>query len=113
LPTELRGDVLTGWLSDTAFSDRRRIQSASRIENHGRFEYIFTLCKYNACAIEKVDGRFDYGEKRVYAMGLLRGLEITVIYTDRGEDERRIISVWRSEPHERRRYWGSIEGEND
>jgi uncharacterized DUF497 family protein len=55
--------------------------------------------------VEQVDDRFDYGEVRVYAIGVVNGLEITVIYTDRGDDERRIISAWRAEPHERRYYW--------
>jgi uncharacterized DUF497 family protein len=59
--------------------------------------------------LERVDERFDYGERRVYAIGVVNGLEITVIYTDRTEDERRIISAWRSEPHERRHYWRNIE----
>ena len=59
--------------------------------------------------LEQVDDRFDYGERRVYAIGLVNGLEITVIYTDREEGERRIISAWRSEPHERRAYWRNIE----
>lgn len=59
--------------------------------------------------LEKADDRFDYGETRVYAIGLVNGLEITVVYADAGEDERRIISAWRSEPHERRQYWQSIE----
>lgn len=59
--------------------------------------------------VERADDRFDYGEKRAYAIGVVNGLEITVIYTDRREDERRIISAWRSEPHERRRYWQNIE----
>jgi uncharacterized protein len=59
--------------------------------------------------IEQVDNRFDYSEVRTYAIGLVNGLEITVIYTDRGEDERRIISAWPSEAHERRRYWQQIE----
>lgn len=63
--------------------------------------------------IERVDDRFDYGERRVYAIGLVNGLEITVIYTDRTDDERRIISAWLAEPHERRHYWKSIEGENE
>ncbi len=63
--------------------------------------------------VERTDDRFDYGERRVYAIGVVNGLEITVIYTDRTEgeneeDERRIISAWRSEPHERRHYWRSI-----
>ena len=61
--------------------------------------------------LERPDDRFDYGEDRVYAIGVVNGLEITVIYADTETDERRIISAWRSEPHERRRYWQSIEGE--
>jgi uncharacterized DUF497 family protein len=58
---------------------------------------------------ESPDDRFTYGEDRVYAIGLVNGLEITVIYADREKDERRIISAWRSEPRERRRYWQNIE----
>jgi uncharacterized DUF497 family protein len=60
--------------------------------------------------IERVDDRFDYGEIRVYAVGLVNGIEITVIYTDRDDDERHIISAWRAEPHERRHYWQNLEG---
>ena len=59
--------------------------------------------------VERVDDRFDYGETRVYAIGLVNGLEITVVYSDREDDERRIISAWRAEPHERRRYWQNVE----
>ncbi len=55
--------------------------------------------------VEKIDDRFDYGEIRVYAIGVVNGLEITVVFTDRNNDERRIISAWRSEAHERRAYW--------
>ena len=64
---------------------------------------------FDGATLEQVDDRFDYGERRVYAIGMVNGLEITVIYADRQEDERRIISAWRSEPHERRAYWRSIE----
>ncbi|MGH9452565.1 MAG: BrnT family toxin [Terriglobia bacterium] len=59
--------------------------------------------------VERVDDRFDYGEIRVYAIGLVNGLEITVVYSDRGDGERRIISAWRAEPHERRAYWRNTE----
>jgi len=59
--------------------------------------------------VERVDDRFDYGETRVYAIGLVNGLEITVVYSDREDDERRIISAWRAEPHERRHYWQNVE----
>ena len=58
--------------------------------------------------VERIDDRFDYGEIRIYAIGLVDGLEITVIYTDRDNDERRIISAWRAEPHERRTYWQRV-----
>jgi uncharacterized DUF497 family protein len=63
--------------------------------------------------VERVDDRFDYGEPRVYAIGLVNGLEIMVIYTDRKREDRRIISAWRAEPHERRHYWKNVEGERD
>jgi uncharacterized DUF497 family protein len=55
-----------------------------------------------------VDDRFDYGEIRVYAIGIVNDLEITLIYTDVSETERRIISAWRAERHEREAYWQSI-----
>ena len=58
--------------------------------------------------VERIDDRFDYGEIRIYAIGLVDGLEITVIYTDRDNDERRIISAWRAEPHKRRNYWQRV-----
>jgi uncharacterized protein len=60
--------------------------------------------------IEQADDRFEYGEQRVYAIGLVNDLEITVIYADSDVDDRRIISAWRAEPHERRYYWESIGG---
>jgi hypothetical protein len=63
---------------------------------------------FDGPTLEKVDDRFDYSEIRVYAVGLVEGLEITVIYTDLSNDERRIISAWRSEPHETRAYWKAL-----
>ena len=58
--------------------------------------------------LEQVDGRFDYSEERVYAVGVANGIEITVIYTDTPNGGRRIISAWRSERHEREAYWKNI-----
>lgn len=77
------------------------------IERHG---IAFKDAKqiFDGATLERVDDRFDYGETRIYAIGLVNGLEITVIYTDRDNDERRIISAWRAEPHERRAYWQNI-----
>jgi len=59
--------------------------------------------------VERVDDRFDCGETRIYAIGLVNGVEITVIYADYNGDERHLISAWRAEPHERRYFWQHIE----
>jgi uncharacterized protein len=59
--------------------------------------------------VERTDDRFEYGEVRIYAIGLVNGIEITVIYTERDPDERHIISAWRSEPHERRYFWSHLD----
>ena len=83
-------------------------KNRSNLQRHGMtFEDAVRI--FEGPTVERVDDRFDYGEIRVYAIGLVNGLEITVIYTDRSHDERRIISAWRAEPHERRYYWQNIE----
>ena len=58
--------------------------------------------------LERVDDRFDYGETRIYAIGVVDGLEITLIYTDVSKTERRVILAWRAERHERTAYWQSL-----
>jgi uncharacterized protein len=63
---------------------------------------------FQGLTLKKVDERFDYGECRVYAIGVANGLEVTVIYTDVSRTERRIISAWRAERHERAAYWQSL-----
>ena len=35
--------------------------------------------------LEKIDDRFDYEEIRIYAIGLVNGLEITVIYAEQNK----------------------------
>ena len=55
--------------------------------------------------LERVDDRFEYDEVRVYAIGIVSGIEIAVIFTDVSRTERRIISAGRAERHEREAYW--------
>jgi uncharacterized DUF497 family protein len=58
--------------------------------------------------LERPDLRRDYGEPRVMAIGVVEGIALTVVYTDRktrtGETVRRIISARRSNRDERKRY---------
>ena len=55
--------------------------------------------------LERIDDRFDYRETRIYAIGLAEGREIVVVYKDVSETERRIISAWKADRHEREAYW--------
>ena len=64
---------------------------------------------FEGLTMEQVDDRFDYDEVRVYAVGVVNGIEITVIYTELSEGMRRIISAWRSELHEREAYWKNVQ----
>jgi uncharacterized DUF497 family protein len=85
--------------------DRRK--GRSNLTRHGiAFEDAIGI--FDGPTLEKVDDRFDYKEIRVYAIGVVNGLEITVIYTDVSESERRVISAWRAERHERTAYWQSL-----
>jgi hypothetical protein len=59
---------------------------------------------WNDFVVERLDDAFDYGEDRFLALGLMNGIEIVVIYTDRGET-RRIISARKADPGERQIYW--------
>jgi uncharacterized DUF497 family protein len=50
--------------------------------------------------LEVEDGRYDYGERRMRAIGQVEGLTLFVVYTDRG-DVRRIISARPAKQKER------------
>lgn len=78
------------------------------VERHG-IAFRDAIRIFEGPTVEQEDTRFEYGEIRTYAIGMVNGLEITVIYTDTDDDERRIISAWRSEPHERRTYWQQLD----
>lgn len=51
-----------------------------------------------------VDERFDYGEERRNATGLVEGLYVTVTYTMRGWETARIISAHPASRKERKHY---------
>jgi uncharacterized DUF497 family protein len=54
--------------------------------------------------LEWADARRHYGESRWVTIGLVVGIELTVIYTVRG-DAARLISARKAERHEREDYW--------
>lgn len=82
-------------------------KSQRNVRRHGiTFEDAVRI--FEGPTLEKVDDRFDYGEIRVYAIGVAKGTEVAVIYTDISATKRRIISAWRAERHERSAYWQSL-----
>jgi len=58
--------------------------------------------------LEQLDERFDYPERRWYAIGLADARPVTVIYTDLDEQTRRIISAWKAEKHEQKAYFDHL-----
>ena len=83
-------------------------KNAINVRRHGiAFEDAKRI--FDGPTVEREDDRFDYGETRIYAIGLVNGIELTVIYTDLDDDERHLISAWRAEPHERRHFWRHFE----
>jgi len=54
------------------------------------------------------DDRYDYGEIRFLAFGLLAGRLIAVAYTERGEDVIRLISARKANKHEAKQYYHYI-----
>lgn len=63
---------------------------------------------FDGPTLERVDDRYEYGEVRVYAIGIVGGMEIALIYTDVSRAERRIISAWKAQRHEREAYWENV-----
>jgi uncharacterized protein len=53
--------------------------------------------------LQWVDDRYDYGEERIAAIGLLNDRMVVVVWTERGGD-RHIISMRHAHDKERRRF---------
>jgi len=81
-------------------------KNRKNIERHG-IAFKDAVKIFEGETLEQEDDRFEYGEVRIYAIGIMNGLEIAVIYTDRNNDERRIISARKAEPNEKRIFWKS------
>lgn len=51
-----------------------------------------------------VDDRFEYGEERLIALGLLAGRVVVIAHAPRGEDSTRIISMRKANRREQKIY---------
>jgi hypothetical protein len=74
-------------------------KDAANIESHG-ISLAMAERLLAGFTVEWVDGRFDYGEARIIALGEIDGLEFVCVYTMRGE-HLRPISLRRAKRKER------------
>ena len=72
------------------------------------FDFEFATQIFDEATLEREDTRWDYGERRIVAIGAAGDVLVTVVYTDRAEADgsllRRIISARVSNRHERKAY---------
>lgn len=73
----------------------------ANIEKHG-IDCADAVKIFDGFVSSQEDLRADYGEKRYVTIGLLEGVEVAVIHTQRG-DNTRIISIRRARIKERAR----------
>ena len=59
---------------------------------------------------EMVDDREDYGEERWVSIGMLKGEVIVCVWADWGDDHVRVITMWKANENEQRRYFEQLAG---
>ena len=88
-------------------------KSHANLQERG-FDFEFATRVFEGITLETEDRRREYGERRVVAIGVVEGVHLTIVYTDRINREgaiiRRIISARRSNKHERQAYLEATEG---
>lgn len=60
--------------------------------------------------LTEADDRFDYGEDRWISVGPLGGDVVACVWTDRGDQVVRVITMWKATRHEQERYFRWREG---
>lgn len=82
---------------------------AKRKENLRRHGVDFKIVPkiFESPILERRDDRFDYGETRWIAIGIVNGIELTACTTDRGQS-RRIISARKATQDERQAYYRAL-----
>jgi uncharacterized DUF497 family protein len=72
-------------------------------EKHGVSSSLGTELEWDS-AITWSDNRHDYGEERMTGLTLIESRLYCVIYTDRGDDSRQVISLRKTNLREVKRY---------
>jgi uncharacterized DUF497 family protein len=78
-------------------------KNRANIRDHG-IDFADAVAIFDGATWERVDDRRNYGEERWVAVGMMHGIEITLVYTDQRAKEtivRWIISARRATRDER------------
>lgn len=78
----------------------------TNVEKHG-FDFPVASRIWDGFVVERFDGRRDYGESRIIAIGMVDEAIIVVVYTLRGRN-RRIISARRANSREKKFFESEI-----
>lgn len=73
------------------------------IRKHG-FDFVDAWKIFNMPMLTELDDREDYGEDRWAGIGMLEARVVVIVFTERGEDTVRIISLRKALTHERDKY---------
>lgn len=77
------------------------------IAKHG-VDFEDAMYIFSGHTLEREDDRYEYGETRFVALGMVDNRVYVVVYTDRDDTTRRIISARKAEPHERKAYYKAL-----
>jgi uncharacterized DUF497 family protein len=78
-------------------------KNRENIRKHG-FDFADAWEIFEAPMLSAPDMREDYGEDRWVGIGLLGNRVVVVVFTERGEDTIRIISLRKALKHERKKF---------
>ena len=78
-------------------------KNKANIQKHG-LDFAEAREIFTAPILVALDDREDYGEDRWIGIGMLKSLIVVVLYTERGEDIIRIISLRKALADERNQY---------
>ena len=82
-------------------------KAASNLVKHG-IDFRDAVRIFNGEIVEWIDRGFDYDEERWAAIGIAQNKEIFVVYIEKDEELRRIISARPATQRERAIYWREV-----
>jgi hypothetical protein len=79
----------------------------ANLEKHG-LDFADAKLVFSGPTYEVADDREDYGEPRMFALGILKGQVVAMVYTPREIDLYRIISLRLATKKEVRFFYGTV-----